>query len=68
LDKLKFTGKKLLQKKYYHYSGFHGGLKTKKLSELFKTRPEEVLRKAVRGMLPANKLRPNMLKRLIIKR
>lgn len=65
VDKLKFSGRKLDQKKYYRYSGYPGGLKTIKMSELFTKNPSEVLRRAVRKMLPPNKLRKNMLKRLI---
>lgn len=67
IDKLKFTGKKLEQKKYFSYSGYPGGLKTKKMNDLFKKNPAEVLTRAVREMLPANKLRNDMMKRLIIK-
>ena len=67
IDKLKFTGKKLEQKKYYRHSGYPGGLKTTKLSELYKTQPAEVLKKAVFKMLPKNRLRNNMIKRLTIK-
>ena len=63
IDKLKFSGKKMEQKKYYSYSGYHGGLKTKKISEL---KPAEILKRAVRDMLPPPKHRVNMLKRLII--
>ena len=68
IKKIKFTGKKFQQKVYYSHSGYPGGLKVKKLSELFEKRPEEVLKRAVRGMLPNNKLRPNMLKRLTFKK
>lgn len=67
IDKLKFTGKKLEQKKYYRYSGFPGGLKETKMSDLAKTNPADILRRAVREMLPDIKLRTNMMKRLIIK-
>jgi len=67
VDKLKFTGKKLEQKKYFRYSGYPGGLKETKLSDLAKNNPAEILRRAVREMLPDNRLRKNMLKRLIIK-
>lgn len=67
IDKLKFTGKKLEQKKYYKYSGYPGGLKEKKMSELAETNPAEILRRAVREMLPPTKLRPGMMKRLIIR-
>ncbi len=67
VDKLKFTGKKLEQKKYFRYSGYPGGLKTIKMSDLVKKNPGEILKRAVREMLPPVKFRKNMLKRLIIK-
>ena len=67
INKLKFSGKKLAQKKYYRYSGYQGGLKTIKMSEMFVNNTPEILRRAVREMLPPNKLRKNMLKRLIIR-
>ncbi len=67
IAKAKFTGKKLGQKEYHHYSGYLGGLKTKKMSEVYDKNPGEVLFKAVREMLPDTKLRNGMLKRLIIK-
>ncbi len=63
IDKLKFTGKKIEQKKYYKYSGYPGGLKTKKIADL---NPADILKRAVRDMLPPTKHRVNMLKRLII--
>lgn len=67
ISKMKFTGRKLDQKEYHHYSGYLGGLKTRKMSAVYALNPGEVLKKAVREMLPPTKLRPNMLKRLIIK-
>jgi len=67
MDKVKFTGKKRDQKEYYHYSGYHGGLKTNKMSEVFAKDPGEVLRKAVREMLAPTRLRKDIMKRLIIK-
>jgi len=67
IDKLKFTGKKLEQKKYYRHSGYPGGLKVTKLSQLYKTQPAEILKKAVFKMLPKNRLRNNMIKRLTVK-
>ncbi len=63
-DKVKITGKKLKQKVYHHYSGFIGGLKTIPMKEVFKKNPSEVIRRAVLGMLPQNKLRAKMIKRL----
>lgn len=67
ISKVKFTGKKLGQKKYFSYSGYPGGLKEKKMSDVFTSNPGEVLKKAVRDMLPPVRFRNNMLKRLIIK-
>lgn len=64
IAKVKFSGKKIEQKKYYKYSGYPGGLKTKKIADL---KPADILKKAVRDMLPPTKHRINMLKRLIIK-
>jgi large subunit ribosomal protein L13 len=67
IDKLKFTGKKLDQKRYYHYSGYPGGLKEKKMSDLKETNPADILRRAVREMLPPVRFRKAMMKRLIIR-
>jgi large subunit ribosomal protein L13 len=63
IDKLKFSGKKIGQKKYHSYSGYPGGLKTKKMADLSAA---QILKKAVKQMLPPNKHRVNLLKRLII--
>jgi len=68
IDKLRFTGKKLKQKIYYHHSGYMGGLKEIPLEKLYKERPSEVLRKAVMGMLPKNRLRAKTIKRLKIEK
>lgn len=67
IKSLKFTGKKLDQKEYHHYSGYLGGLKSKKMLVLNAQNPGEILYRAVREMLPPTKLRTGMLKRLIIK-
>lgn len=63
-DKIKVTGKKAQQKIYYHYSGFMGGLKEIPFEKVFKRDPNEILKKAVFGMLPKNKLRAKRIKRL----
>lgn len=68
IGKLKFTGKKLEQKKYFRYSGYPGGLKETKMDKLYDKNPGEVLMKAVKQMLPDNRLRNAMLKRLIVKK
>lgn len=66
-EKMKITGKKLSQKKYYKHSGHPGGLKEEPLLKVMKERPEEVLRRAINGMLPKNKLRKKQIKRLKFK-
>jgi len=66
VSKMKITGNKLGQKVYYHYSGYPGGMKTKKMSEVMSANPADVLRRAVRNMLPKNKLQTPRLKRLTI--
>jgi len=65
--KIKVTGRKLKQKNYYHHTGLPGGLKKITMEELIKKKGiKEVLRKAVLGMLPKNKLRKKRMKRLKI--
>ncbi|MEI7424997.1 MAG: 50S ribosomal protein L13 [Candidatus Staskawiczbacteria bacterium] len=65
IDKMKFTGNKLENKNYFHYTGYIGNLKTTSLKEyLIKKGPKEVLRKAIMGMLTKNKLRAKQIKRL----
>jgi large subunit ribosomal protein L13 len=65
VNKLKFTGKKFENKIYYRHTGYLGGLKKTTLKELYiKKGPKEILRKAVMGMLPKNKLRARQIKRL----
>lgn len=62
-DKIAVTGKKLQEKRYYRHSGYPGGLRSRTLAEQLDRRPEEVLRMAVRGMLPKNRLgRAQLLK------
>ena len=68
VDQLKFTGNKLNQKMYYHYSGYPGGLKEATLKQLLAKKGHgEVLKIAVWNMLPKNKLRQHFIKRLVIK-
>jgi len=67
IDKIKFTGKKLEQKKYYRHSGYPGGKKEVQIKDLFINNPGEIVKKAVAKMLPNNKLKENRLRRLIIK-
>ncbi|NCN25256.1 50S ribosomal protein L13 [Candidatus Falkowbacteria bacterium CG10_big_fil_rev_8_21_14_0_10_37_14] len=65
--KMSFSGHKLDQKVYHHFSGYPGGLKTRKMSDIMAKNPADVLRRAVREMLPDNRLRQPMLNRLNIK-
>ena len=64
---VKVTGKKETQKLYTHYSGFPGGLKVKSLKAVRSEKPTEIIRHAVWGMLPNNKLRDIWINRLTIK-
>lgn len=63
-DKVKLTGKKLEEKKYYHHSGYIGGLKTTTAKKKLEQDPKFLLHNAVYHMLPTNKLRDSMIKRL----
>lgn len=63
---VKVTGNKELLKKYYRHSGYPGGFRSETLAELRARKPEEVVKHAVSGMLPQNRLKPRMLKRLYI--
>jgi len=64
ISKIKITGDKLKQKVYYHHSNYLGGIKETKMEDLMKNRPEEVVKRAVWGMLPKNRLRERMMTRL----
>jgi large subunit ribosomal protein L13 len=65
-DKIAVTGRKLDQKVYYRHSGYPGGLRQRTLREQLDRQPTEVLRKAVRGMLPRNRLARAQLTKLKI--
>lgn len=64
--KIAVTGKKLDDKIYYRHSGYPGGLRQRTLRQELERRPEEVLRRAVKGMLPRNRLARAQLKKLKI--
>jgi large subunit ribosomal protein L13 len=64
--KVAVTGNKEEQKRYYRHSGYPGGFKTTSLKELREKKPEEIIKHAVKGMLPQNKLRDRMLTRLFV--
>ena len=65
-SQLLITGKRLDEKNYYHHSNYPGGLKTTSLRDQMKNRPDRVIRAAVWGMLPHNKLGRQLIKRLKI--
>jgi large subunit ribosomal protein L13 len=64
VDKMKFTGKKLVDKVYKRHTGYIGHLKVTKMGDVYKNNPSQVFIKAVYNMLPNNKLRAKMMKRL----
>ena len=63
-EKVKVTGNKDIQKKYYRHSGYPGGLKSSTFSEIIEKNPEDIILKAVKGMLPKNKLSNSMISKL----
>lgn len=65
-DKVRFTGNKLDEKMYINYSGYPGGKKEEAAGDLLKRRPEVVIERAVKGMLPKNKLGRKMYKKLFV--
>ena len=62
--KVRVTGNKLADKRYYRHSGYPGGLRSRTLAEMLERQPEEVIRKAVKGMLPRNRLGRQQLRKL----
>ena len=66
IDKIKFTGKKLINKKYYRHTGHPGGIKSTTPSILFKKKPEDILKLAVKRMLPSGPLSKKQLSKLKI--
>jgi large subunit ribosomal protein L13 len=62
--KIKVTGNKLKDKMYVRHSGYPGGFRAENLERLLERRPEEVIRRAVRGMLPQNRLGEQMIRKL----
>lgn len=63
-EKIHLTGNKLNDKKYYHHSGYPGGLKERTALEMRRTRPEKMLELTIKGMLPHNSLGRQMIKKL----
>jgi large subunit ribosomal protein L13 len=62
--KIVVTGKKRTDKRYYRHSGYPGGIRSRTLEEMLQRRPEEVIRKAVKGMLPRNRLSRRQITKL----
>ncbi len=65
-DKIRFTGKKLEDKTYINYSGYPGGKKEEAAGDLLKRRPDVIIERAVKGMLPKNRLGRKMYKKLFV--
>lgn len=65
-DKVKFTGNKMEEKLYQNYSGYPGGLKEEAAKDLLKRRPEVIVERAIKGMLPKNRLGRKMFKKLFV--
>ncbi len=63
-EKVRLTGKKITDKVYYHHSGYVGGIKAETAKELIENKPEQIIEKAVWGMLPKNRLGRTMIKKL----
>ena len=63
-EKIAVTGKKRTDKLYHRHSGYPGGLRTRTLNDMLERQPEEVIRKAVKGMLPRNRLARQQLRKL----
>ena len=67
-DKIRLTGQKVEQKVYRWHTLYPGGLREAKVSDVLETRPDKVIREAVLGMLPKNKLRKRLVQRLKVYR
>lgn len=65
-EKIEVTGKKMTDKVYHRYTGYPGGIKSESLEKLLARKPTEVIKKAVYGMLPKNKLRKQRMSNLYI--
>ncbi len=67
-DKVKVTGNKFEDKKYYHHTGYPGGIKMKNFASILRSKPERVIEKAVWGMVPHNRLGRQVIKKLQVYR
>ena len=66
-SKIKVTGDKMNQKIYYHHTGYIGNLKSETMADLYRKDPSEILRRAVKGMLPKNRLQNEWMKNLEVR-
>ena len=64
ISEIKFSGRKLTNKKYFRHSGFPGGLKSVTLGQVFKEKPEDTLKQTVFNMLPNNRNRRELIKKV----
>ena len=64
--KIRLSGKKTVSKIYHSFSGYPGGIRSRKAADILKVNPEKIVQEAVYGMLPKNKLRAKRMKRLLI--
>ena len=62
-EKIRLTGKKMKEKKYYHHTGYPGGIREITAEKLLLKKPEEILKRALKGMLPKNSLGRQLLKK-----
>ncbi len=65
-EKVRITGKKSKLKQYYHHTGYPGGLRSVNFDKLIATHPERIIQKAVKGMLPKNRLGRQLNRRLFV--
>lgn len=65
-DKIRLTGRKWKDKKYYRHSGYMGGIRSETAEQLMERKPEEMVKKAVKGMLPKNRLGRQLYKKLYV--
>lgn len=65
-DRVRLSGRKAYQKEYFHHTGYPGGGKTETFNEVMSSKPERVLERAIRGMLPHNRLGRKMFKKVKI--
>jgi len=63
-DKIKMTGKRELQKTYFSHSGYPGGVRIRSFAEMMEKHPDRIIQKAVKGMLPKNRLGRQLIKKL----